>query len=303
LKRYLPHPFILAILLSIILHGLVSISFRLPDFSAIEAVPDVVIKTKIQSAPIVKPKEKVKSLQDLLNEAVLADEQDQAAQLADELKGQAFQLPPSAKVAYFGLVNGGEVGVGEINWTLKDQAYQLSITVPVPFLGQFTFTSTGKIDAFGVAPDFYEEIRGSRGTRSVNFMRDQRLVSFSTNQETSFMPRGTQDRFSVMLQLAALVAGNPSIDQKGVAREIPMATIDKVEVWTFVSMGDELLEDVDEKYRSARHFLRLPRDKEDKRRFEVWLAKDALYLPVKIKQTEASGTTFELHIKSLDFQQ
>ena len=299
MKRNLPHPFIVAVILSVILHGLISISFKLPDFVAVETVPDVVIKTKIQTSPVVKPKDKVKSIQDLLDEAVLANQQEQASQLADELKGQSFQLPPSAKVAYIGLINGGEVGLGEIDWQLNNQTYQLAITVPVPLLGQFTFTSIGKLDAFGVAPDFYEEIRGSRGTRSVSFMRDQRVVTFSSNQETSFMPLGTQDRFSVMLQLAALVAGNPLLDQKGVAREIPMATIDKVEMWTFVSMGDEVLEDAVDAYRHVRHFLRLPRDKEDKRRFEVWLARDAYYLPAKIKQTEVSGTTFELRIKNL----
>ena len=285
-----------------ILHALMSVSFKLPNFSSVEPVPDVVIKTKIQSGPITQPKEKVKTVQDLLNEAVLADQQEQAAQMADELRGQSFQLPPSARVAYIGFINGGEVGVGEIDWQLGHQAYQLAITVPVPLLGQFTFTSVGKLDAFGVAPDFYQEIRGSRGTRSVSFMRDQRVVTFSSNQETNFMPLGTQDRFSVMLQLAALVAGNPSLDQKGVAREIPMATIDKVEMWTFVSMGDEVLEDVANTYQQVRHFLRLPRDKEDKRRFEVWLARDAYYLPAKIKQTEASGTTFELRIKQLELK-
>lgn len=275
------------------------ISFKWPDLSKVDPVPDVVIKTKIASAPIVKPKEKVKSTEDLLDELVLADQQEQAAQLAEELKGQAFQLPPSAKIAYLGLINGSEVGVGEIDWQLNNQTYQLAITVPVPLLGQFIFTSVGRIDAFGMAPDFYQEIRGSRGMRTVSFMRDQRVVAFSTNQETSFMPLGTQDRFSVMLQLAALVAGNPDLDQKGVAREIPMATIDKVEMWNFVSMGDEVLDGAVESYQHVRHFLRLPRDKEDKRRFEVWLARDAYYLPAKIKQTEVSGTTFELQIKNL----
>lgn len=262
-------------------------------------MPDVVIKTKIASAPIVKPKEKVKTVQNLLDELVLADEQEQEAQLAEDLKGQAFQLPPSAKVVYMGLINGAEVGDGEIDWEINNQTYQLAITVPVPLLGQFVFTSIGRVDSFGVAPDLYQEVRGSRGTRTVSFMRDQRLVAFSSNQDTGFLPYGTQDRFSVMLQLAALVAGDPKLDQAGIARDIPMATIDKVEMWTFVSLGDEVLEDAVGAYQHVRHFLRLPRDKEDKRRFEVWLARDAYYLPAKIKQTEVNGTTFELRIKNL----
>ncbi len=286
-----------------VVHGLLSISFKLPEFSSVESVPDVLIKAKIQAAPIaVKPKKRVKSIQEMLDEAVLVDQQEQLMEQADELKGQLFQLPPSAKISYVGFINSGEVGVGEIDWQFNHPAYQLAITVPVPLLGQFIFTSVGQVDVFGLAPDFYQEVRGSRGTRSVSFMRDQQLVVFSNNQEASFMPHGTQDRFSVMLQLAALVAGNPSVDQKGVARDIPMASIDKVEMWTFVSMGDEALDEVSEEYKNTRHFLRLPRNKDDKRRFEVWLARDAYYLPVKVKQTEVNGTTFELRIKNLVLQ-
>jgi len=67
LKRYLPTPFFLAVLLSIVLHVLLGTSFKWPNFTSVESVPDVVIKTKIASAPIVKPKEKVKTVQNLLD--------------------------------------------------------------------------------------------------------------------------------------------------------------------------------------------------------------------------------------------
>jgi hypothetical protein len=279
---------------------LVSISFKLPDFSSsVEPIPDIVVKARLQSAPVAQPKTAPLSIEQLFNEALAADQQQQAMESKDDSKGQAFILPPSAKISYQGFINGGQVGIGEIDWQTKNKDYQLEVSVPVPFLGQFTFTSVGKIDAFGMAPDFYQEVRGSRGTRSVNFIRDQKLVIFSMNQESSAIPSGTQDRFSVMFQLAALVAGNPSVDQQGVARDIPIASIDKLETWTFVSLGDEELQMPIATYQQVRHFLRLPRDKDDKRRFEVWLAKDANYLPVIIKQTEVSGTTYELQMNQL----
>ena len=71
-------------------------------------MPDVLIKAKIQAAPIaVKPKKRVKSIQEMLDEAVLVDQQEQLMEQADELKGQLFQLPPSAKISYVGFINRG----------------------------------------------------------------------------------------------------------------------------------------------------------------------------------------------------
>lgn len=55
--------------------------------------------------------------------------------------------------------------------------------------------------------------------------------------ELKDIPPGTQDRLSLMMQLASLLGGNDQIDEKGTVREIPIANLDKLEIWRFQSQG------------------------------------------------------------------
>ena len=212
-------------------------------------------------------------------------------------QGQAFQLPPSALLSYASFVNGNPNQIAQIDWLNLGDAYQIKVTLTVPFLGDYIFSSSGKVDRYGLAPDFYEEIRGNKGPRNIEFARQINSIKYSVNGQASDLPKGTQDRFSVLFQLASLVGGNPQLDGSGVAREIPIAEIDKLSQWIFISQGDEEVSDpTDTKKFKARHFVRLPRDEGDKRKLEVWLAEEHHWLPLKVLQTEPNGRVFELFL-------
>ncbi len=210
-------------------------------------------------------------------------------------RGQSFRLPPSALLSYASFVNGNPNQIAQIDWVSLSDRYQIKVTIAVPFFGDYIFSSGGKVDRYGLAPDFYEEIRGNKGSRSVEFEREAQIIKFSVGNQTSHLPNGTQDRFSVLFQLASLVGGDPQLDASGTAREIPIAEMDKLNQWTFVSQGDEEVSDpTDTKKVKARHFVRLPRDAADKRKLEVWLSEEHHWLPLKILQTEPNGSVFEL---------
>lgn len=285
-----------ALVLSLLLHliAMGGLSFW-PKTTALP-VPNTVIQATLEVAPVQqqKPAETINAAQALADEAI--------QESSEPMNAQAFQLPPSAQMTYTATINGAAYPAGTVHWQIRDARYQLQVTVPVPFLGDFTFTSSGGVDSYGLAPEIYIEKRASRGERTVTLLRDQELIQFSTQAERVPLRAGTQDRFSVMFQLAGLVAGNPDIDQKGIAREIPLASINQLETWTFVSQGDVLLSEVTEHLQETRHFLRLPRDEKDLRRFEVWLAKGAHYLPVKMRQTDHKGQVIELVLSQLQVQ-
>ena len=76
--------------------------------------------------------------------------------------GQAFKLPPSALLSYASYVNGNPNQIAQINWVNLGNSYQIKVTLSVPFLGDYVFSSIGTIDQYGLSPDFYEEIRGSK---------------------------------------------------------------------------------------------------------------------------------------------
>jgi hypothetical protein len=211
--------------------------------------------------------------------------------------GQAFKLPPSALLSYASYVNGNPNQITQINWVNLGDGYQIKVTLSVPFLGDYVFSSIGGIDQYGLSPDFYEEIRGSKGSRNIEFVRQANSIKYSVNGQSSDLPKGAQDRFSVLFQLACLVGGNSQLDDSGVAREIPVAELDKLSQWIFVSQGDEDVSDpTNDKKIKARHFVRLPRNEADQRKVEVWLAEDHHWLPLKIIQTEPNGRVFELFL-------
>lgn len=212
-------------------------------------------------------------------------------------QGQAFRLPPSALLFYASFVNGNPNQIAQIDWQNLGGGYQIKVTIAVPFLGEYIFSSSGKVDRYGLAPDFYEEIRGNKGARNIEFQRSTQTIKFSVNGHTAQIANGTQDRFSVLFQLASLVAGNPELDSAGIAREIPIAEMDKLSQWIFVSQGDEQVSDPTQSRKiNARHFVRLPREEGDQRKLEVWLSEENNWLPLKIIQTEPNGRVFELFL-------
>lgn len=210
--------------------------------------------------------------------------------------GQAFLLPPSAHLRYATLVNDNPNQDANIIWHQDGASYSLDVKFWLLFVGDVFFKSSGKIDEYGISPDNYSEKVGKRN-RAVEFDRAKQELLFTSNKTVMPLPLGVQDRFSVIFQLSALVTGNPDIDLEGVARKIPIADVSRLDDWVFISQGDiEIINQQSEKPIMTRHFLRSARNENDQRRLEVWLAKDMDWLPIKIKQTEPNGTTYELSL-------
>lgn len=290
----LKSPLVLAVLISLALHALVSFYLSDPiEFSHHGQPPAPIVEVTLKSIPMGAVHAKAKMVNQALNALSQDYERDFQAYQDQINAGQKFLLPPAAKVSYLGYVSGIPITGGQVDWQPNQDQYALRVKITLPFFGDFLFSSVGKIDAYGLAPELYEERRGARGDRLVTLQRDQGIVSFSVNREVAPLPLGTQDRFSILFQLAGLVGGDPQVDAQGVAREIPIASIDMVETWVFMSLGDEVISQNNHEY-NTRHFVRLPRDPEDKRRIEVWLSESDHYLPIKMRQSEANGTTYEL---------
>jgi hypothetical protein len=210
--------------------------------------------------------------------------------------GQPFLLPPSAHLRYATLVNDNPNQDANIVWQQDGSTYSLDVKFWILFVGEIFFKSSGKIDEYGISPDNYSEKVGKRN-RAVEFNRTNQELFFTSNKTNAPLPLGVQDRFSVIFQLSALVTGNPDIDLEGVARKIPIADVNRVDDWVFISQGDVEIPDQQlEKPILTRHFLRSPRNENDRRKLEVWLARDLDWLPVKIKQTDPNGTIYEMNL-------
>ncbi|AXF21874.1 DUF3108 domain-containing protein [Burkholderia pyrrocinia] len=207
--------------------------------------------------------------------------------------GVKFAAPPSGDLQYDTFYNGMQNMIGTIHWRTDGRTYDLSVSMPVPFVGPFTYRSEGRIDAFGVAPDRYVEKRGKRPEDIAIFNREIRQVVFTRTPNNAPLPDGVQDRFSMLMQLSGLVRGNPAAYQPGVTQQFVVIDNNSSETWPITVIGDEQVQ-TQSGIINARHFMRLPRRDGDTRRVDMWLAPSLGWLPARLVQTEPNGTQIEL---------
>ncbi|WNC89531.1 DUF3108 domain-containing protein [Paraburkholderia sp. FT54] len=216
-----------------------------------------------------------------------------AASAPQASPGVKFSVPPSGELQYDTFYNGVRNQPGTIHWSSSAQSYEMIVSVPLPFVGTFVYSSHGRIDAFGLAPDQYVEKRGRRAEDIAIFNRADKKIAFTRTPATLPLPDGAQDRFSMMMQLASLVRGDPGAYKPGVTRQFFVVDSDSGENWPVETIGDETIRTA-QGFLDTRHFKRLPRHDGDLRRIDVWLAPSLGWLPARIVQTEPNGTQFEL---------
>jgi hypothetical protein len=207
--------------------------------------------------------------------------------------GVKFSVPPSGDLQYDTFYNGVRNQPGTIHWASDGHTYQLVVAVPLPFVGTYSYASHGRVDAFGLAPDQYVETHGRRGQDVTVFNRDTKQIVFTRTPKTLALEDGSQDRFSMIMQLASLVRGDPGAYKPGVTRQFYVTDNDSGEIWPIETIGDETVR-TEQGFIEARHFKRLPRHEGDQRLLDVWLAPSLGWLPVRFVQTEPNGTQVEL---------
>ncbi|AOK48279.1 hypothetical protein WT60_16500 [Burkholderia sp. MSMB617WGS] len=216
-----------------------------------------------------------------------------AASPGEAQPGSKFTLPPSGELQYDTFYNGMQNTPGTIHWQTDGRAYSLYVSMPVPFVGPYTYESRGRVDAFGIAPQRYVETRGRRPPDFAIFNRETRQIVFTGTPNSLALPDGAQDRFSMLMQLAGLVGGDPDAYRPGVTREFFVVDRDSGETWPITTIGDETISTGMGRL-DARHFMRLPRREGDTRRIDIWLAPSLGWLPVRMVQTEPNGAQIEL---------
>ena len=301
---------LVALLLSLLGHlilffGLPFISFSSsPDFS-----DDLIIRSELKPEPPKqiqmartqkqKPKE-TNSSNNLLS--------DQASNLSAQQgplnqAGVPFKLPESGTIYYDSFVDGQKLQTGEIDWIVDGNSYRLYVNIPYAFVGPFVFESRGTVDSFGIAPAIYWSQRGTRAPRYSRFDRDasgggQMFFSEKPEFTPNILP-GTQDRFSLMFQLASLLNGDSKIDEPGTVRSIPVVDYNTLDHWHFKSYGEAINEDIPSLGKSVnRHYALMQRENDPyKRQVDIWLAKDLEWLPGRIRSLESNGRILELVFK------
>lgn len=178
---------------------------------------------------------------------------------------------------------------GELVWVSADGSYDASLMFGA--FGQKRIqTSRGQIGAEGLMPERFSD--KFRSEVAAHFNRQQGKVTFSANTPDAPLLAGAQDRLSVLIQLAALVASAP--ERFTLATTLTIQTIGPrdADLWLFTVAGTDTL-NLPGGSLGVLKLTRNPRQAYDQQ-VDIWLAPDLGYLPARIRITESSGDYVDL---------
>jgi len=210
-----------------------------------------------------------------------------------------FKPPQSARMKYAvkgDVRNLNYSASGELVWQQDGERYNARLEVGAFLLGSRVQTSSGLLGAEGLMPLRFGD--KSRSELAAHFQRDKNIISFSANTPDVPLLKGAQDRLSVVLQLSALLAADPTRYPAGTMLSFQTVSQREAEVWQFVVEKEELLSlpygDV-----PSLKLNRNPR-KEFDQRIELWFAPGLDYLPVRLRITNANGDAVDQLLRSLE---
>lgn len=201
------------------------------------------------------------------------------------VKFSADGLPGSTRLIYKVLANKFPYSLsGELVWRQEEQQYQASLSFGA--FGQTrTQTSRGRIGASGLEPERFSD--KFRSEVAAHFNWSQGKVTFSANTPDAPLLSGAQDRLSVLVQLAALVAGAPQAFPPATTLTLQTVGPRDADLWLFTVGGMEALVLPGGTVQGLK-LTRNPRQPYDQQ-VDIWLAPELGYLPARIRILEANG--------------
>ncbi|MDM0010939.1 DUF3108 domain-containing protein [Variovorax sp. J22P168] len=209
----------------------------------------------------------------------------------------AVQIPGSVRLRFAATAQQGAQplqGVfGVLDWLQDGSRYDARLALTFLFKTLRSQQSAGVIGPTGIEPQRFSD---TRKTELVSqFDREKGQVFFSSNAPSVMLLAGAQDRLSVVLQLGAMMAGEPTRYPPGTVIAVQTVGPRDGEIWTF-NVGEEEEIEVPAGVFKARKLTRNPRKPFDDK-IELWLAPVLGWLPVRIRQTQTNGDFVDLQLR------
>lgn len=209
----------------------------------------------------------------------------------------AVQIPGSVRLRFAATAQQGAQplqGVfGVLDWLQDGNRYDARLALTFLFKTLRSQQSVGVIGPTGIEPQRFSDTRKSELVSQ--FDRQQGQVFFSSNAPSVMLLAGAQDRLSVVLQLGAMMAGDPTRYPPGTVIAVQTVGPRDGEIWTF-NVGEEEEIEVPAGEFKARKLTRNPRKPFDDK-IELWLAPVLGWLPVRIRQTQTNGDFVDLQLR------
>jgi len=160
----------------------------------------------------------------------------------------------------------------------------------------FVWESTGKVGSEGLQPARYQETRNKR-VKAAEFDAASGRLKLPSGNEEPLQP-GTQDRMSVLLQLASMGRADNSAFADGKVVSFRVAGSSRSDNWRFRAAGRDKLSTPMGSIEAV-HLIR-ERDHDDGQKIEVWLAPAHDWLPVRVLSNEADGDFLDQVVQKIE---
>jgi hypothetical protein len=201
------------------------------------------------------------------------------------------RFPRSGRLEYAVTIGDPPAPVGRATyaWEASDESYRLSLSAETTGLVgllrrvRVVQTSEGRITAEGLRPDAFAMDRGPKARNEFarfDWPAKQLTFGYPDAVQTAALGAGAQDTLSLILQFAFV-----PIEQG--RRDVLLTTGRKVYVQAYERVAEELIETPAGGWR-AWHLRRVRAQPGDEG-YDMWLATDRPYLPVRIRWTDRNG--------------
>ncbi len=211
----------------------------------------------------------------------------------------AMSIPGSIQLDY--KMTGNSKGLdysasAQLDWRNTGSSYETTMTVSAFLLGSRSMSSRGEIGPHGLAPLRFSDKRRKR-EQAAHFEREPQQIIFSNNAPAAPWFAGAQDRLSVFLQLAGMLAGNPGAYPVGTSIALQVAGAGGADTMVFKVEADETLRLPAGELLTVRLASQVRNDYD--RKLEIWYAPAMQFLPVRVKYTQANSDYIDQQLSDI----
>ena len=210
-----------------------------------------------------------------------------------------FTAPQTVRLIYevaFTRNGNTNYGKAELDWQHDGGSYKLRLVASYFGIDAFEQHSDGLSKATGLHPTRFSDKRYRKSEVATHFNHELGKITFSTTAPEAPLLVGAQDRLSVILQLAGLLAADPARYSTGSTVTMQVANDKLAEPWVFVVENLETL-NLGQGQSIARKVTRNPRHEFDQK-VELWFSTENNYAPVRFRFTETNGDFVDAVLKS-----
>ncbi len=221
------------------------------------------------------------------------------AQVAESATAGRDAVPPPGSIRFprsgrleYGVTIGTPptpVGRATYAWEASEATYRLSLSAETTGLVgllrrvRVVQTSEGRITPDGLRPDAFAMDRGRNARNEFarfDWTAKQLTFGYPDATQTAALGAGAQDTLSLILQFAFVPIGDGP-------RDVLLTTGRKLYVQTYERVGEEVIETPAGSWRASH--LRRVRAQAGDEGYDMWLATDRPFLPVRIRWTDRNG--------------